>query len=371
MIPYFEDLGNRIASAWSGRTEDLCQVALDALEAQPACEHTSMTQVLQWVSQVANEDYVPQRDPGMAFAEPPVTVFRHAAFCIDVNFWGTSSTQIHEHAFSGAFQILHGASLQSRYRFDSRRVINPRMALGQLDFVDAKRLDPGDTQAIWPGSGLIHALFHLAMPSATVVVRTYGDAALLPQRSFDPPGLATDGHFRGNAVEQRRVQLVRFLATADVENGQHHLLEILANCHPVVFYNLMSDELPAFWMGRGATAQSLDDAVVGAFEMAPLPDEELHRALREAARRRVSHRFHLGLRYRLTDETDLEVVAALLCAPNRAAVERCLVSMRPDVPAVQRVTALAEKLGELEDGAPIGTLEAQGPSSLYRAWFAD
>ena len=365
MIPYFAELGKRIEAAFQGDPSTLPDIALTELHRAPPHEHASLADVMTWVATADRANFIAQRDPAATFGEPPVTVFRAEGFCIDVNLWGTSTTQIHEHAFSGAFAVLEGSSLQCRYAFEERRTISPALTLGELSFLGADHLQPGSCSPILPGS-LIHSLFHLQVPSATVVVRTYGEAEWLPQRSFDPPGLAITSAYTGTALAQRRSQLVQFLASAAVQGGQQVLADILARSTPLDAYLLLTDVLPTYWRAQGVSAEQLDDVVSAAFDGLSWADEELGAALRSAGRRRVHHRFHVALRSGLTELADRQMAAALLCTPNRRAVEHVLTLFRPEVSPAEWVEDFSGRLGE--------SLNAQGEpgdlpeSSLLAAW---
>ena len=193
MIPYFQHLGEAVEAAWAaaGREpEQLPAVASQALRAAPAHEHTSIDEVLGWVSAVPAEAFPPQPDMLAAFGDPPVTVYWGGDFRIDVNLWATSTTAIHQHAFAGAFQVLHGSSLESQYGFVETRRVSEDLRLGELELHSMHVRRVGDVSEIPPGPAYIHALFHLDHPSATVVVRSNGDAAYLPQLGYDAPGVA-------------------------------------------------------------------------------------------------------------------------------------------------------------------------------------
>lgn len=366
MIPYFAQLGNRIEAAYTGDASTLPAIALAELQRTPPHEHTSLAEVMTWVATVDAADFVPQRDPGATFGEPPVTVFRSEGFCIDVNLWGTSTTQIHEHAFSGAFAVLEGSSLQCRYAFHEHRKISGVLALGELTFLGADHLLPGSCSPIHPGS-LIHSLFHLGVPSATVVVRTYGEVEWLPQRSFDPPGVALDSHYVSTALAQRRRQLVHFLASAAVEGGQRVLGEIIARSPPIDVYLLLTDVLPPYWRAQGLSSEQLHETVSGAFGGLIWTDEGLGSALKTAGCRRVNHRMHASVRQGLTELTDRQMAAALLCTPDRRAVEEVLTLFRPDTAPEAWVRDFAARMGEPmnDPGAPVDVPE----SSLLAAWF--
>jgi len=189
---YFANLGRRVHERWlatdfDGRT--FPEIALAALREAPPSENVTYEEV---VHAFAFGTGVPDQRPERAFGRPPITVFRTPRFYIEVLCWMDGTTAIHQHAFSGAFHVLEGSSLHSRYRFEVRRAVSHEVELGELVFAEAEVLRAGDSRPIHPGRELIHALFHLDRPSISVVVRTRFLAGHTPQWLYLPPHLAID-----------------------------------------------------------------------------------------------------------------------------------------------------------------------------------
>jgi hypothetical protein len=151
-----------------------------------------------------------QHDQNAEFGEPPITVYVGQGFFVAVNFWLTSTTAIHNHSFSGAFQVLGGSSLETTFRFDCKRRVNAHMALGDVVEVERRVLKVGATREIRAGA-TIHSLFHLEHLSATVVVRTGRDLGAAPQLNYYRPRVALDPMFEP-ADLRRRKQLLNLLA---------------------------------------------------------------------------------------------------------------------------------------------------------------
>jgi hypothetical protein len=149
-----------------------------------------------------------QDDLDARFGQPPLTVYRGRRFFIQVLFWVDGTTLIHQHNLCGAFAVLAGGSLHSRYRFTVRERVNARLLLGDTQLIDAERLAPADVRPIT--YDLIHSVFHLEEPSATVLVRTFTDALPTPQYNYFPPHVALDPYFR-EPVTTRRLQALGLL----------------------------------------------------------------------------------------------------------------------------------------------------------------
>ena len=115
----FRNLGNEIEAAWRGRDYD--EAVLPEIARMKLVEHDLPARlepwdVIRWV--FGEDELIRQEDPNASFGEPPVTVYQGARFHIDVYFWFTATTALHQHGFSGAFQVLAGASIHSWYEFE-------------------------------------------------------------------------------------------------------------------------------------------------------------------------------------------------------------------------------------------------------------
>lgn len=222
MIPYFRDLGELIERVWLGHSyneEAFPKIALDALERNLPSEHTGVTDILNSVFDFPQG--VRQPDGRDLFGEPPVLLFQAPRFYIEAIFWLSGTTAIHEHAFSGAFTVLAGSSVHSRWSFAPDRTINSRMLCGRLERVSTEILRPGAVRPICSGNRLIHQLFHLELPSVTIVVRSYQDPGHLPQYSYLPPGLAVDLEYR-DGLRTRRLMLLDGMARNQIKGLQDY-----------------------------------------------------------------------------------------------------------------------------------------------------
>jgi hypothetical protein len=149
-------------------------------------------------------------DPKARFGQPPVTLYRSPRFYVDALFWLDGTTTIHDHAFSGAFQVLAGRSIETIFDFSTARDVEGRLRFGDLEVRGAGLRAPGDVRAVPAGPAYIHSLFHLARPSVTLVVRTYRDPVPGVQLAYAPAGIAFD-NIGEDPVRERVVQLVDML----------------------------------------------------------------------------------------------------------------------------------------------------------------
>jgi hypothetical protein len=190
-VRLFERLGNRVEEAW--RRADYSDssfpnIAKSAIEEADFLKDLDPESILSWV---LTTPVLPQQQDTMGrFGQPPVTLFYGPRFCIDVYFWMESTTTIHDHGFCGAFTVLQGSSVQTRYLFKNRREINPYFYAGELSCEGAEMLRLGEVRAIHPGEEFIHSVFHLEHPSVTLCIRTLDSCTPHPQCDFYPPYFA-------------------------------------------------------------------------------------------------------------------------------------------------------------------------------------
>jgi hypothetical protein len=209
----FHDLGLAILDRWRGADFDgraFPDIAAAVLSERPPSSRVDPAEVISWVHE--SPTLVPQADIDSKFGQPAITVFHCEAFYIDVLFWVDGTTAIHQHRFSGAFHVMRGSSLQSRYHFTEKRRYSERLLSGKLDLLDVELLAQGDVRPIHAGSDLVHALFHLDRPSVSVVVRTPTDDLAGPQYSYSRVGLAFDPFAKSESMT-RKIQTLDLLYT--------------------------------------------------------------------------------------------------------------------------------------------------------------
>jgi hypothetical protein len=181
------------------------EIAANALSDAHLAEHLEYDDIVTWA--LTATSLPGQRDPAARFGDPPVTVWDCGRFYIDVYFWWHGTTTIHQHAFAGAFQVLHGGSMHGVYEFESSRQLSYAMGFGTLALRHVELLNVGDVRPIIAGPRFIHSLFHFEEPSVTVVVRT-GHASLSPpQFNYRRSGIAVDPFFE-DRVLTKQLQLL-------------------------------------------------------------------------------------------------------------------------------------------------------------------
>ena len=327
MDPFFATLGQSVLSRWKACNFDpgaFPGIARTVLEERPPSAHVDVSELLREF--LLNDAQPLQSQSG--FGQPELVVFEDPRFYIQLLFWLDGSTDIHQHEFSGAFHVLEGSSIHSRFEFADARSVSARLRVGNLRMLGTELLETGRTEEIQSGGSFIHALFHLETPSITVVVRTQSDPGTGPQFTYLPPHFAVDPFFQDTLTNRRKQLLDVLEAIEDPGYGQivaemlgeldfERGFFVLQNC---IIALRSSGEWEAVWKvfaeRHGAKA-----------DLAALTFEEILRrdalvALRSSVRE-VEHRFFLALLLNVPEAKEiLRIVAERFPGPPEATLER-------------------------------------------------
>ncbi len=322
MISYFQNLGERIERAWLERNYDeevFSLLAQEALEQDPPTENVEVADIIDWVFAASHTFRQPHR--AYLFGEPPVMLFQSIRFYVEALFWLSGTTTIHEHSFSGAFAVLAGSSVHSHWRFVTERVINSRMLCGQLGRVHTEILHPGSMRPIHAGDRLIHQLFHLDLPSVTIVVRTYGERRHLPQYSYLLPGLAIDRE-DGDELRRRRLIFLDGMARGQIDGLQKYACRLIASCDLETLFYMFST------LSSQKVDQDLLEDLYGIARERHGDIVDLFRSVCDGERRT---RVVTALRSKIHDPEARFLLALLMLMPDRDAILETIRLQFPDV----------------------------------------
>lgn len=208
----FQHLGLLVENLWRAKNyseEAFPEIAAAALaEMELPKGGVTPWDIIRWVH---TESQLPrQPDIDALFGNPPLTLYCGSRFFVDIYFWLDGTTDIHQHGFAGAFQVLVGSSIHSQYSFQQEQIINEHFHLGRLILNDVELLSEGDIRQIIPGREHIHSLFHLDRPSCTITVRTFMIPSAQPQYSYRKPYIAIDPFYKDQSLV-RKLQTVSML----------------------------------------------------------------------------------------------------------------------------------------------------------------
>ena len=235
-MPALDRLGRAVSRAWdrAGRRP----AALPAIAARALATAGDRLDVPALVRAVFAGRRLPaQTSLTEAFGEPPLTLYREDDFYVELLFWHTGTTGVHEHRFRGAFRVAEGSSLHTRYRFTEERDLGRGFALGALALVDAEVLTRGAVREIHPGRRLIHAVFHLDAPSATLVVRTPARPGI--EREYRYPHVALDPAARDPRTT-KLLQLLGLMARTGFGDYTGAVCDGIARADAIEGFHLMS-----------------------------------------------------------------------------------------------------------------------------------
>lgn len=339
MIPYFQHLGECIERAWLERSYDeeiFSELVQGNLERNPPIEHVGVTDIIDWVFGSSQEFRQPRQT--QLFGEPPVMLFQARRFYIEALFWLSGTTAIHEHSFSGVFAVLAGSSVHSHWRFVPERSINSRMICGRLERVATEILRPGGMRPIHAGDRLIHQLFHLELPSVTIVVRTFGERRHLPQYSYLPPGLAIDRE-DSDELRTRRLILLDGMARGHIEGLQNYSRTLIENGDlETLFYGFST------LSHRKIEGGLLDELYRSARERHGEVVDLFRRVCEEERRTRIV----TALRSKVTDPEGRFLLALLMLMPDRDAIFETIRLQFPDVEPLAAIETWLEGMSGKE-----------------------
>ncbi|MDA1185413.1 MAG: hypothetical protein O2930_12315 [Acidobacteria bacterium] len=258
----FRKLGDRLETRWRARDYDeraFPTLAAAVLNEAALAGTVDALDLLRWVGR--NSVLPAQLDPNSSFGDMALTLYSTPGFYVSALFWLNSSTAIHQHSFSGAFQVLVGSSLHTQYQFTEQRSVNSRFRLGRLAVQRVDLLPTGAIRTIVSGERHIHSLFHLEHPSVSLIVRTHNEPTAQPQWSYLPEGISYDP-FHENYVSRKKREALRVLHACGSEVAETEAREMLETADLRLTWDLLND--CADWFQPSAIEKRYDIAAVPA-----------------------------------------------------------------------------------------------------------
>lgn len=328
MLAYFQRLGEEIDQAWRRYSYDesiFPELSHELVEKDPPFTNSRPEDVLDFAFQ-SNQPFL-QPSPRILFGEPPVTLFQGARFYIEALFWFSGTTSIHEHGFSGTFSVLSGSSVHSQWKFSPERTINSRMMCGKLERVTTEILHPGSSRAIRSGSKLIHQLFHLELPSVTIVVRTYGERNRLPQFEYLRPGLAIDPEAM-DPLRTRRLMFLDAMVRGQMDGLREYAGKLVEVSELETMYYMFSD----------LTRRKADKSVVSdLYDQARRRYGNVIDLFSEVCDAERRTRLVVSLRSKVKDPGARFLLALLMLLSDRDSILSLIQSEFPDAPPLSKV----------------------------------
>lgn len=364
----FQELGELIERRW--RDENYSEQIFPELAAQALTESNLPAQVDPWeiIRWVQGATALPdQKDAEGRFGDPPITLFAGPRFYVDVYFWLDGTTSIHQHAFTGAFQVLLGSSIHSRYSFKEKKIINEHFSVGDLQLEDVQLLQKNDVRLIQPGRDFIHSLFHLDRPSATITVRTEHTPSAALQWDYRKPHFAMNPFFR-NQVMSKKLQTIGLLLGMKHKDADTMIGDLICSSdfHTAYlalesfFHSVRNNQMDSLF-GLSTGHDRFQSIVARAKEahgdlvdlVLPVFEEQIRQndiVLRRATITGEEHRFFLAL---------------LLNVPDREKILELVKARFPETDPVEKILDWVEELSQTR------VLGSKEPNALGIANFDD
>lgn len=180
------------------------------------------------------------------FSDLQLVIHRSEDVIVELLFWMTGTTSVHDHAFAGAFMVVDGRSLHVDYQFEKDADGTRNFATGTLYSRTARILRRGTVCAIEPGSAGTHSVFHLDAPSVTLLIRTPVREQWWPQYEYRGGSIAVNsGELAIGLV--KRIQALKLLAAVEPERFRAALCSVLEKESPE----------EAYWMWRSLDSEIL------------------------------------------------------------------------------------------------------------------
>jgi hypothetical protein len=327
---FFNTIGDHITLAWSKENYDCSifpSIAETALREFRVSERISFEHILALASRSPHALNISQAPS--QFGDFQYFVYRSSRFYIEVLFWINGTTSVHDHAFSGAFTLIHGSSINVEYDFLETDRINQNFRFGNLAIKSIRLLGLGDIVRITSGRSLIHSVFHLDNPTATLVVRTVQDDEALPQLDYMGSHIAVKSDF--STSEAKAIQA----------------LKLLARYRPPLFFNQLREAIRVasrdqrFWLWRGLWSEMrVLESQEPDFLPAVLSND--YAVFRESLERDVLLSRVTRLRATIIASEARRFLAILLTAPTRDAFEELSVRCFPSGTAAPLLAVLEE-----------------------------
>ena len=108
-MEHLREMGADLEHRWRDidyRRESFAELAEDVLQRHAPHRAFTIENLLRWFHSTVD---VPLQTPNPRFGQPPVIVFATKEFYLEILFWVDGTTDVHQHRFSGAFQVLSGS----------------------------------------------------------------------------------------------------------------------------------------------------------------------------------------------------------------------------------------------------------------------
>ena len=126
-----------------------------------------------------------------------IPLFTGANVRIIGHLWSDAADRLHQHDWTGAFQVIEGQSFNATYDFDERKAVE-EFSIGKILRESFGIFEPGHIQPVSEGRSLIHSVVYSGKPGFAISLRVAG-AGEKGAYEYLRPGLRCPSHRRRGA----------------------------------------------------------------------------------------------------------------------------------------------------------------------------
>ncbi|WP_421791853.1 hypothetical protein [Hyphobacterium sp.] len=223
MNTLLEKCGLEAEAAFAAAEKDAAaftQTACDLFGKWDLASEVSLDTLFEAAKRTEIADQGGSQKPGL------IELFRGEHVRMVAHLWSDAADRLHQHDWTGAFQVIEGQSFNAIYEFVETARIE-EFSIGALARTDLKIFEPGAIQPVIEGGGLIHSVVYSGKPGMAISLRVAGEGA---RGAFEylRPGLRAPSHRRrGNSASQ--VDLLAQALQVDEELYWQRLAELAGN----------------------------------------------------------------------------------------------------------------------------------------------
>lgn len=224
LVNLFLELGSTIDDSWRVKNYDkkhFPEIAAHALRNARLQDKINFDEIMQ--IGLNGHHAINFWQDNSPFGDLQIVPYKNNNFYIEILVWQTGSTSIHDHAFSGAFLVLSGHSINGTYDFEVHDTINENFKIGRLNGKLFEILNAGDVREIHAGRQLIHTVYHQQQPTVSIVVRTFQDEAVMPQYEYRGHQLAVN--LKPNPELINKIRTFNILSNTNPESFSRNVIE--------------------------------------------------------------------------------------------------------------------------------------------------
>lgn len=194
MQTLFQDLGKAAEAAYAETNRSASEftgIAADLLSDWDLASRLSLQEFFQAAMNGDLTGDGATSKPGM------IQLFSGEHVRIVAHLWADAADRLHQHDWTGAFQVIQGQSFNSTFTFDQAQTID-EFALGMLTRTGFSVFHAGSVQPVSEGAELIHSVVYPGKPGLAISLRVPGEG---PRGAMEylRPGLRAPSHRRRGA----------------------------------------------------------------------------------------------------------------------------------------------------------------------------